>query len=75
MDVVPERELQSWEIMNACYLEMLERHTDATIRDRDDYFKVLLALSIGYNELENVQLSDGEIEELLALWKENYYEF
>ena len=75
LDVVPERELQSWEIMNACYLEMLERHTDATIRDRDDYFKVLLALSIGYNELENVQLSDGEIEELLALWKENYYEF
>jgi hypothetical protein len=36
---------------------------------------VLLALSIGYNELENVQLSDGEVEELLALWKENYYEF
>ena len=74
LDVVPERELQSWEIMNACYLEMSERHADATPRDRDDYFKVLLALSIGYKELENVQLSDGEIEELLALWKENYYE-
>ena len=67
--------MQSWEIMNACYLEMLERHADATPRDRGDYFKVLLALSIGYKELENVQLSDGEIEELLALWKENYYEF
>ena len=75
LDVVPERELQSWEIMNACYLEMLERHADATPRDRDDYFKVLLALSIGCSELENVQLSGGEIEELLALWKENYYEF
>ena len=84
LDVVPERELQSWEIMNACYLEMLERHTDlemlerhadATPRDREDFFKVLLAFSIGYTELENVQLSDGEIEELLALWKENYYEF
>ena len=75
LDVVPERELQSWEIMNACYLEMLERHADATPRDREDFFKVLLAFSIGYTELENVQLSDGEIEELLALWKENYYEF
>ena len=75
LDVVPERELQSWEIMNACYLEMLERHADATISDREDYFKVLLALSIGYSELEDVQLSDGEIEELVGLWKKNYYEF
>jgi hypothetical protein len=75
LDVVPERELQSWEIMNACYLEMLEHHADATVRDREDYFKVLLALSIGYSELEDVQLSDGEIEELVGLWKKNYYEF
>ncbi|MBR5907046.1 MAG: toll/interleukin-1 receptor domain-containing protein [Bacteroidales bacterium] len=75
LDVVPERELQSWEIMNACYLEMLEHHSDATVRDREDYFKVLLALSIGYSELTGVQLSDGEIDELVALWKENYYEF
>lgn len=75
LDVVPERELQSWEIMNACYMEMLEHHAEATVRDREDYFKVLLALSIGYSELEDVQLSDEEIEELAALWKENYYEF
>lgn len=75
LDVVPERELQSWEIMNACYLEMLERHADATPRDKEDYFKVLLALSIGYSELEDVQLSDSEIRELVVLWKENYYEF
>lgn len=75
LDVVPERELQSWEIMNACYLEMLEHHADATVRDREDYFKVLLALSIGYSELADVQLSDREIGELVVLWKENYYEF
>lgn len=75
LDVVPERELQTWEIMNACYLEMLEHHADATVRDREDYFKVLLALSIGYSELADVQLSDREIGELVVLWKENYYEF
>jgi hypothetical protein len=75
LDVVPERELQSWEIMNACYLEMLERHTDASGRDREDYFKVLVALSVGWSEIAGVQLSDGEIKELAALWKENYYEF
>jgi len=75
LDVVPERELQSWEIMNACYLEMLERHADATVRDREDYFKVLVALSVGWSEIAGVQLSDEAIEELAALWKENYYEF
>ena len=75
LDVVPERELQSWEIMNACYLEALERHSNATDRDRDDYFKVLIALSVGWSEVKDVQLSDDEIDELVALWKENYYEF
>ena len=75
LDVVPERELQSWEIMNACYLEMLERHANATGRDREDYFKVLVALSVGWAEIAGVQLSDGEIEELGTLWEENYYEF
>lgn len=54
LDVVPERELQTWEIMNACYLEMLEHHANATDRDRDDYFKVLMALSVGYCEIEGV---------------------
>lgn len=75
LDVVPERELQTWEIMNACYLEMLEHHANATDRDRDDYFKVLMALSVGYCEIEGIQLSDAEIEEIVTLWKENYYEF
>ena len=75
LDFVPERELQSWEIMNACYLEMLERHADATSRDREDYFKVLVALSVGYSKIDGVQLCNAEIEEIVALWKENYYEF
>lgn len=75
IDVLPERELQSWEIMNVCYLEMLERHADATERDREDYFKVLVAFSVGWTELDGVQLSTAEIEEVVSLWKENYYEF
>ena len=75
LDIVPERELQTWEIMNACYLEMLERHTNATDKDREDYFKVLLTISVGLSELAGIQLSKGEIRELVVLWKENYYEF
>lgn len=75
LDLVPERELQTWEIMNACYLEMLERHADATDKEREEYFKVLLALSVGWSEHSGIQLDQNEIGELLVLWKENYYEF
>ena len=75
LDVVPERELQTWEIMNACYLEMLERHKETTNRDKECFFKVLLALSLGWNKFDGVQLSDAKIVELMQLWKENYYDF
>lgn len=75
LDFVPERELQSWEIMNACYLEMVDRHADATDRDKEDYFKVLVTLSLGLSELKGVRLSDAEIEEIVALWEKDYYEF
>lgn len=75
LDFVPERELQSWEIMNACYLEMIERHGEATEADKKDYFRSLIAISIGMKSISNVQLDSSEIEELIILWKENYYEF
>lgn len=74
LDFVPERELQSWEIMNACYLEMIERHGEATEADKKDYFRSLIAISIGMKSISNVQLDSSEIEELISLWKENYYE-
>ena len=74
-DVVPEREMQTWEIMNACYLEMLERHIDATTKDKEDFFKVLIALSVGCETIKGISLSNNEINEILELWEENYYEF
>ena len=75
LDVVPERELQTWEIMNVCYLEMLERHTDATEKKKEDYFRVLVSLSVGLTEFSNVNLDKFEIDELITLWQENYYDF
>lgn len=75
LDFVPERELQLWEIMNACYLEMIERHGEATEADKKDYFRSLIAISIGMKSISNVQLDSSEIEELISLWKENYYDF
>lgn len=77
LDVVPERELQTWEIMNACYLEMLDRHPDATETERMDYFKLLLAFSyrIGGGFLPKTALDATLIKELSELWEKNYYEF
>lgn len=75
LDAVPERELQSWEIMNASYLEMLDRHPDATERDKKDYFNVLILLSMGMNNVKDVKLRNETLEELCRLWRENYYEF
>lgn len=75
LDVVPERELQNWEIMNVCYLEMLERHPEATDSDKEDYFKIILSISIGWEISANINQTPDIIEELISLWKENYYEF
>lgn len=75
LDVVPERELQTWEIMNACYLEMLERHPHATEKEMWNYFKMLIALSMGMKSIPDIALNDSDVEDLVELWENNYYEF
>jgi hypothetical protein len=75
IDTVPERELQTWEIMNACYLEMIERHEDSSPKDREDYYKVLVAISVGLSDMPEICLTKIAIMELIELWQENYYEF
>lgn len=75
LDLLPERELQIWEIMNACYLEMLEMHRDATDSDKAQYYNVLLSFSIGMPFFKDVKLSQLEVNELVSLWTNNYYDF
>ena len=75
LDLVPERELQTWEIMNACYLEMIERHSNVSEREKKDFFRVLFAFSLGQQSVQGVLLGKMEMDELEALWEENYYEY
>lgn len=75
LDLVPERELQTWEIMNACYFEMLELHQEATNRDKSEYYRVLLSFCLGMPLFKDVKLNQSEIDELASLWDENYYDF
>ena len=67
LDVVPERELQTWEIMNACYLEMLERHPEASAKDKEDYFHVLVALSVGLRAIQSITAN-----EIVKTYAKNY---
>ena len=74
MDLIPERELQTWEIMNACYLEMQACHGEATESDKRDFFKVLLAISSGIEPSE-AYFSASMVKELFELWKKNFYPY
>ena len=60
--------------MNACYLEMIAHHPESSDEDKNDYYKVLLALSLGVPEIERVSLDDSAIKELIILGKNNFYE-
>lgn len=75
LDVVPEREIQTWEIMNVCYLEMLERYPESSDQEKYSYYAALIGISTGVQNLPMVALPDSQIIELIDLWKENCYEF
>lgn len=75
LDVVPEREIQTWEIMNVCYLEMLERYPESSDHDKYEYYSILIGISISAHNLRRVDLPDSKINELIELWNRNCYEF
>lgn len=74
LDLVPEREIQSWEIMNACYLEVLDMYPDFSIEQKSEIFKVLLLLSMGMIEYVPQTLNEDFLNVVKRLWSENYYE-
>ena len=75
MDLVPEREIQAWEIMNACYLEIIDSYHSLSEREIKELFKALLLLSLGTIDWASISLSYELKEAIVRLWQENYYEF
>lgn len=75
LDLVPEREIQSWEIMNACYLEIIDSYPSLSEREIKELFKALLLLSLGTIDWASISLSYELKEAIVRLWQENYYEF
>lgn len=75
LDLVPEREIQSWEIMNACYLEIIDSYPSLSEREIKELFKALLLLSLGTIDWASISLSYELKGAIVRSWQENYYEF
>lgn len=74
LDLRPDREIQTWEIMNLCYLELTNKYQ---IMDSDEK-KSILTLLIGFSLgqlLETDKISDEKQLELYKLWEKYYYEY
>ncbi len=74
LDLRPEREIQTWEIMNSCYLEFLNRHNEKDDKIKNFVFRMLLYFSVGSID-EKTELTIEQVNELIELWKENIYEY
>lgn len=74
LDLRPEREIQTWEIMNSCYLEFLNRHNLTDEKTKNSIFRMLLYFSIGSVD-EKTELTLDQVNELVELWKDNIYEY
>ena len=66
-DHLPEREIQEWEKMNLCYLQMIERYPDSTEADKKRFYAILLLISTGNLDSPLIRL-DPFAGELMKLW-------
>lgn len=70
-DVHPEREIRIWEIMNATYLEYLERNKPVTAAQRRDVARNILSISMGRLD-EDTKLSYKQLKKLIAIYETNH---
>lgn len=74
LDLRPDREIQIWEIMNLCYLEIIDKYKITDNEEKKAIANLLLGFSIG-QLLETNIISDERMKELWALWKKYIYEY
>ena len=74
LDIRPEREIQTWEIMNSCYLEFIHKHNISDLVIKKEITKVLVTFSIGKIPSTTI-LSEEQIIEITKLWSNNIYEY
>lgn len=73
LDLRPDREIQTWEIMNLCYLEFIDKHKISDGKTRKSVASLLIGFSLG--QLFKTDIADDKQYELYELWKKYYYEY
>jgi len=70
----PEREIQTWEIMNVTFIEYIRQESIESKDKRKEIAKQLVLMSMG-TVSEDTKLTIEELERLYEIWKNNYYPF
>jgi hypothetical protein len=70
----PEREIQTWEIMNVTFIEYVRQENIESKDKRKEIAKQLVLMSMGTLS-EDTKLTVEELERLYEIWKNNYYPF
>jgi len=70
----PEREIQTWEIMNVTFIEYIRQESIQSKDKRKEIAKQLVLMSMG-TVSEDTKLTVEELERLYEIWKNNYYPF
>lgn len=73
LDLRPDREIQTWEIMNLCYLEFIEKYKVIDDKIRRSVAYLLIGFSVG--QLFQSDIAEDEQCELYKLWEKYYYEY
>lgn len=74
LDLRPDREIQTWEIMNLCYLEIINKYKIKDVATKKGIAALLIGFSLGQHFNTN-QVPDEQQFELFELWKKYYYEY
>ncbi len=74
LDVQPEREIQSWEIMNATYLEFLSKNDLDDLNEKKRIVRYILNLSVGAVNFKT-ELSENVVRDLTEVYRENFYKY
>lgn len=73
LDLRPDREIQTWEIMNLCYLEFIDNNKISDKRTKKSIAALLIGFSFG--QLYKTEIEEDKQIELYELWKKYYYKY
>jgi hypothetical protein len=74
LDLRPEREIQIWEIMNLCYLEICDKHNIDDLVKKKEIADLLIGFSLGNLYKASNIPGDWQVE-LFDLWKKYFSEY